>query len=570
MRNEVKMTPDKKEETSLRAVFALFVCLLLTSGFSAGHFASAAESKVPLPVKLIIMERCVSCHSGVSSDHVKEHPEAGYQCGSCHVPFDARSEYHEDEGLENCTECHESPNVTHLFLRETGNQQDFAPDAGEKCIECHMKATVTIGKGFPALNTDQRILQTTRKGTLRAWIQPGGFMEKYLTASQRKTVIKWIDQLSADRELGYDPFLNAVKVTTPPTLDGKDADQAWKLAQPHVISLTPALPYTTSDRVVLKAVYDETHLYILATWPDSTLSMTRTSSWKWTRSEWIHPHAAGTNDQPSEDRISFLWNMTIKNFRTVYGCAIKCHGNIPGSSEFTDLPGEQADIWHAKAGRGLGTIRSSQTGGLTVNTQDDSFEVTGGEVNLSGWCDDKYLVWYLDLKDGFDLEDSGRRGDSGKSVYRHNCNRADRAPLYMEKAPEDYIDAMVLTRTEIDSGETIVPDPESPLYAGENAVTAAWKNYEKVKGVIPERILEAPEGSRGDVLQSATWKDGIWISEFRRALDTGNPWDDVIFDDLTKAYEFSIAVFDNCGRGEIPPGHTTYGDGQYQILKFLP
>ncbi len=49
---------------------------------------------------------------------------------------------------------------------------------------------------------------------------------------------------------------------------------------------------------------------------------------------------------------------------------------------------------------------------------------------------------------------------------------------------------------------------------------------------------------------------------------TGNP-DDAQFDlDAATEYEFSIALFDNCGRGEIPPGHTTYGDGQYQILRF--
>jgi len=49
---------------------------------------------------------------------------------------------------------------------------------------------------------------------------------------------------------------------------------------------------------------------------------------------------------------------------------------------------------------------------------------------------------------------------------------------------------------------------------------------------------------------------------FRRALMTGAPEEDVQFD-LTQAleYDFSIAIFDNCGRGEIPPGHTTYGDG---------
>jgi hypothetical protein len=87
--------------------------------------------------------------------------------------------------------------------------------------------------------------------------------------------------------------------------------------------------------------------------------------------------------------------------------------------------------------------------------------------------------------------------------------------------------------------------------------------------VVPERFLRNPDGSRGDVRHSAVWKDGVWIHEFKRRLNTGNPADDAIFD-LAKAreYEFSVSIFNNSGRGEIPPGHTTYGDGQYQILRF--
>ena len=44
-------------------------------------------------------------------------------------------------------------------------------------------------------------------------------------------------------------------------------------------------------------------------------------------------------------------------------------------------------------------------------------------------------------------------------------------------------------------------------------------------------------------------------NELVRDLDTKSPIDDVIFDlSKSREYEFSIAVFDSCGRGEIPPG----------------
>ena len=73
-----------------------------------------------------------------------------------------------------------------------------------------------------------------------------------------------------------------------------------------------------------------------------------------------------------------------------------------------------------------------------------------------------------------------------------------------------------------------------------------------------------------NAVRAATWTNGLWVHEFRRALVTGGIRDDVQFDDLSKEYAFFIAVFDNCGRGEIPPGHNTYGDGQYQVLRFMP
>jgi len=97
---------------------------------------------------------------------------------------------------------------------------------------------------------------------------------------------------------------------------------------------------------------------------------------------------------------------------------------------------------------------------------------------------------------------------------------------------------------------------------------AAWANYTALEAVVPERILRDPAGSRGDVTEYSRWRNGVWTNVYVRALLTGNA-DDVQFDlGAATEYPFSIAIFDNCGRGEIPPGHTTCGDGQYQVLRF--
>lgn len=558
-----KMISAIVSKSSVTKFTKLFPFLLI---FVFGAFnvsASGPNPEVSSEVKTLIMERCVRCHTGAPLSHVAENQDNMYQCGSCHVPME---EGHDTSG---CVDCHETPGETHFYLRDKKNQLVLSSNAEQKCIECHIKARSHIGKGYPALDTNARIMDAARKGTLRAWIQPGGFMAKYISKQQTAILIKWIDSINEDRKLGYNPFLEATRVLSPPAIDGDDSDKAWKSAESHVVSLIPAPPFTETDSVELKAVYDDANLYILAKWKDSTLSMTRSGSWKWTRSGWAHPEAASENDKQSEDRLAIIWNMSIPNYRTVHGCAVKCHGNVPGSSEFTDTRGAKADIWHTKAARSLGAIQIVQVTKPVVSVKNDSYEATGGELRFNGWLDDKYLVWYMDLNDGYDLEDSGRRGDKGKSTYSHNRNKTKKAPKYMEKKPADYADAMVLTQSEIDAGEIIVVDPENPDYAGDKAVNKAWKRYKAAKAVVPERILRNPAGSRGDVKHSATWKDGVWTSEFMRALNTGSPDDDVVFNDETRDYEFSIAVFDNCGRGEIPPGHTTYGDGQYQILRFM-
>jgi len=89
-----------------------------------------------------------------------------------------------------------------------------------------------------------------------------------------------------------------------------------------------------------------------------------------------------------------------------------------------------------------------------------------------------------------------------------------------------------------------------------------------------ERDSRSSISLRGDVHHMATWIDGTWVHESRQQLVTtdgsANYTDDVQFTDSTAEHEFEIAVLDNCGRGEIPPGHNTSGDGRHLILRFVP
>jgi mono/diheme cytochrome c family protein len=532
-----------------------------------------SQVAVPKDVKAIIDGKCAGCHRAPPASHAVRHPQSAVQCGACHVPFKS------DHAQANCVGCHTSPAVTHFNLRnfnakdtpaqQAVTQAQFAPKAEDKCVACHVKGGKNRqGMGFPALATDAQIVSAARLGTLRQWIQPGGFMAKYLSPQEVATITRWVDSISVGRDLGYDPYLDAARTVQDFEITGKGDHPAWSAASEHRISTVPTI-YTPVSEIRLKALYTDQYLYVRVEHADRTLSMTRSDSWEWTGSAWKAPYFDPKdvdNTKQSEDRVAFTWNMTIPDYKAVYGCAVKCHGNIPGASEFTDVKGQKADSWHSKAGRGLGAIRVDQIGPATVDPV--THQATAGHFQLQGWLDDKYWVWYQAYEEGYDTEDAGRRPDKGRGVDTRNRNQARNGPLVMKAAPLNFLDAMVLTQADIDAGRTIVADPSDPKF-DKAKVDQAWKRYQEFNAMVPERILRKPDGSRGDVLHSAVWKDGVWIHEFKRRLNTGNPQDDAIFD-LAKSreYEFSIAIFNNSGRGEIPPGHTTYGDGQYQILRF--
>jgi len=328
--------------------------------------------------------------------------------------------------------------------------------------------------------------------------------------------------------------LQAAKVTTPPTLDGDASDAAWAAASALELS-TP--------KMTLKAVYTDKDLYVLAVVPDTTASFTR-GAWVWDGAKW------GMVKGQSEDRVAIVWSMDTPNFET-QGCMTKCHPgtHAEGSTDDAWLESGKADMWHMKAARSLPVASIAQAGTLTVD--EASHQLTGGSVTFKGWVDDAWVGQWSEKN----APDGGRYGDAGKSSYDNNLTEDKTAPKYMEKAPTDFVDAMTLTKAEIDAGEAVEVATAD--------VNALWANYAALKAAVPERILKSPEGSRADVEQAAVWKDGLWTMEFKRALDTGHPDDDVIFSDLSKTYYFGVSWMDNAGGSKhIPSGLLS--------LKFAP
>ena len=559
-----------------------FTKLFVYAVISCSFFACAPQPVTVSPeVAAIIKDKCAGCHS------VKfiTLPEIAYKqylggCGGCHIPLP------DGHSSDRCVECHSSPAETHFNLRDENDQTRLRADAEKACIACHTGDFNKAGKGFPPLTKDEEIITYAKQGTLRSWIQPGGAMAKYLTAKEAETLTSWIDSISRNRVLDYDPYLDAVKTGSDFDISGSGDNPAWDSAPEHLIALGPTLlaplagPATATqvDQVTLKALYSNDYLYIRAEYKDPTLSMTRAGSWIYDVSagSWNHPPAVKIYEQmfpaaevytrQAEDGLGFIWNISIPGFRDKYGCAVKCHGSDPGASCFTDTKGATADIWHSRAASGMAALSAAQSEAPALSVASGSYEATEGAVTLSGYADDKYLTWYMDLDGGYNTTTAGSISDAGNNSFSSNLSADKQAPRYLEKHPDNYMDALVLTRQEIDAGDVIIADTEDPQYAGEEAVAAAWAYYEALNAVVPEMILETPSGSEQDVRVAATWKSGVWIVEFKRKLLTGNR-DDVQFFPL-REYEFSVTAFDNCGWGEVPPMHNTYGNGQYQVLRF--
>jgi hypothetical protein len=215
------------------------------------------------------------------------------------------------------------------------------------------------------------------------------------------------------------------------------------------------------------------------------------------------------------------------------GCLAKCHpgSHAGGGGDNVWLESGKADIWHMKAARALPAGSIAQSG--TVVVDEASHQLTSGTVTFHGWADDKWIGQWS----AKNAPDGGSYDDAGKSAYSHNRTEDESGPLYMEAEPADFVDAMTLFQSEIDAGEAVEVATAD--------VDAIWAKYAALRAVVSESILGPPQGSRADVEQVSSWNDSTWTMEFRRALDTGHPDDDVIFGDLGQTYDFGVAWMDN-------------------------
>ena len=150
-----------------------------------------------------------------------------------------------------------------------------------------------------------------------------GFIVTVLFASQSVTALS--DGIT----------LVASSTTDTITIDGETLESAWDDADTLII---PSIDGSGID-VVLKALSDDTSIYVFAAWNDSTMDNTR-KGWSYNGTHW-------ENVGGNEDRIELVWSL---------GADIVC-GHNPGTADAMLF-----DVWHWKASR----------------------------TAVGGWADDKY------------------------------------------------------------------------------------------------------------------------------------------------------------------------------------
>jgi hypothetical protein len=319
--------------------------------------------------------------------------------------------------------------------------------------------------------------------------------------------------------------LVSMGVADPPVLDGLADDVAWRCASVLRITLDtssvytpegapapPAYPGLTKTEVTLRSVYTTTDVYFIASWADPTRSLARLPWEKQPDGTWkqlSNLDSSGHDNTYYEDKLAMQWNIKSSTFAAV-GCLASCHASVSNAmpAQKYNKPGELTDLWHWKS------VRTEPNGQI-----DDGYV---GDPT-SGKCEG------LNCRLA-DAKTAGGYKDNNKAGFMAACpgdpGSTGRLPCFMGPPGAEIVK---------DGNYWIFDDKKQPF-------VDSFVPGDRIAGIITASFV----GSRGDVTTKARYADGTWTIEIRRALTTAaGEAEDVQFSDLTKVYEFGVAVFDN-------------------------
>jgi hypothetical protein len=380
------------------------------------------------------------------------------------------------------------------------------------------------------------------------------------------------------------PRVVAAQVDSLPAIDGDASDEQWKAAK-----------YTQIGGMQWSAVYTDQDMAMLIKWIDRDLRMNTMGNYKWDAATktWSQYEAFAGPWKNGQEWANLTFDIS-SDAVAKEGCFAFCHEDPPGSGIFhhqTDsATGGYVDSWmllgkhgfSQKKGEGglengdsyglkgpgtmedagwlVASIALEQKGDVvfdTLNTTDPHV-VVAGNITFKDYAEDNVMAPPSDPMDAnrdrprdlycinchtqiglpYDpLENDITLPDEGEIKYSGNWEVPYTVPSYMETAPVNFADGMIITQNEVDSGEAVAIKDLTP-----EQMTEYWANYQSVNAAVPQLVLKEPSGSIADVLVAANWTNGMWTMEVTRKLTTPYGNEDVQFVDLTKDYPFSMSV----------------------------
>ena len=325
--------------------------------------------------------------------------------------------------------------------------------------------------------------------------------------------------------------LEAAQTDSAPTIDGNPDDKVWQKAPETVI------PTEGGAEVRMKALRTDDEIFVLATWADETNNNVD-SAWIFNGTEWTE----GVHD----DSFAVFWNIN----NSVYGfnqkgCQVVCHGEKQtGATQMSPV------------GHGLesaGTLRMTLSGPSSQtrpwsgrNQKGDIWDLALGIGNTRGNVSDyvfaiapNYTKFWTTQK---------------PVIYRQHDVFETRAPWKQnyvideqtgkKKPAFTYKEGLNLDNTPYPTYDQVVPITDY----------SAFKEGDRLPYMLFDPGPELWGGSKADIGGRGVWRDGRWVVEIRRKLNTGHD-DDIQFKvpkQGSNYYVFALAIFDHIVIGHYP------------------
>ena len=309
---------------------------------------------------------------------------------------------------------------------------------------------------------------------------------------------------------------------TLPSLDDP-TDSVWDYPL-EVLGLVPghvALAGGTS--LEIRSVYTDEDIYFRIIWKD-VVDNSNPPRWVFHDGNW-------TFTSPFEDGIGLYFPVTDPEDHFVDdGCMRTCHATDwenprDQGRKFTLTDDETGDLWFWSAG-------ITNPWGFAL----DAYVTSRPSDNNVGYYEDPEMD--LNLLKNRHLTEYLEYVYLSRPVYMQDPNLEPR-----------YVSAVIARVEEVVFDQNYY-DPKSGDAVLNPITHEPWQNGDVVGGYVLDHLPEQGMGQIGargsyDILEQQ------WSVVLRRALDTGDPVHDVIFDDLTDTYLFGLSLFgDIMGGGD--------------------